>query len=142
VVVTLWPADRGLLDDAWAAAAASVGACWPPPADLPPERDVERSAQGLRALLDAAGLTGVETVDVRWSTSVDPESLWRGAVAGVAHFGQLVATRTDAERAIMKRAFDDWSAPRRDGDGRLVLPLYALLGSGRSGRPRPSRAQW
>lgn len=126
VAVTVWPEHRGVLDDLWSGV---VGAQWPPPTDLPPELDVERSPEGMAGLLARAGLDAVEARLVEYPVRVDPDRFWLGADGGLASIGRAIAGRPAGERARLKRVYDGLVAPLLDG-GELVLPTIAVLATG------------
>ncbi|TQF01183.1 methyltransferase domain-containing protein [Kitasatospora acidiphila] len=100
------------------------------PAHLPPvstEFDFPRTADGLAALLTAAGLREAATDTLHWTHRTTPQGWWDGAAAGVGYIGQLLLAQREQTRAEVRRHFDRISQEFTDPDGLLSLPHTALL---------------
>lgn len=128
VALTIWPAPpapgQTLIGRAIQAAGAQRPPHLPP---LPPEEDFTRTADGLTALLAAAGLRETTCETLCWNHRVSAEEWWGGPAAGVAFTGHLIQSQPPAVRARIKGFFDEFSAEFEDADGLLTLPHAALL---------------
>lgn len=100
------------------------------PAHLPPvsaEFDFPRTADGLAALLTAAGLREAATDVLHWTHRATPQGWWDGAAGGVGFIGQLLLAQREQTRAEVRRHFDRISQEFTDSEGLLSLPHTALL---------------
>lgn len=132
VATTIWPATPSarvtLLSDVVARARAIA----PPGQRLAPERDFPRTARGLADLFAGAGLSDVESREVRWTWTTPAESLWHGVTAGIAVVGRTYGGAPPEVRAAMRAAYDDLTGPMTGPDGLLHLPEKAILAIGRA----------
>ncbi|MFE6700093.1 class I SAM-dependent methyltransferase [Streptomyces sp. NPDC057718] len=99
---------------------------------LAPEDDFPRTPEGLAALLDAAGLLGVECSEVAWEHRCDPDTWWEGAERGIGAIGQVLNSRGAEGIAEARRAYDGLCTEFRTADGLLALPHVALLAWGKA----------
>ncbi|MFE9428151.1 class I SAM-dependent methyltransferase [Kitasatospora sp. NPDC006697] len=90
----------------------------------------DRTADGLRGLLEQAGWAGVDSGELAWTHREDPEVWWSGVARGVANIGLVVAGQTPEVRARIKSAYDRLAAERVAADGLIDLPAVAVLASG------------
>lgn len=122
VIVTTWSAAPTAL---WREVTARAGLVPASPARLDPDKDFERTADGLRRMLTEAGWHP-EVTELTWTWHVEPEALWQSVTGGVAGAGAFYATLADADRARFRTAFDDLTADRTDG-GRMPMTQTAAI---------------
>lgn len=122
VIVTTWSASPTAL---WSEVTARAGLTQVPATRLPPEKDFERTAEGLRRMLTEAGWQP-EVTELTWTWHVAAEALWRSVTGGVAGAGAFYATLADADRARFRSAFDDLTVDRADG-GRMPMTQTAAI---------------
>jgi SAM-dependent methyltransferase len=130
--LTVWAGGRQSGMELLGRACEAAGAV--PPDHLPrlaPEEDFGRTAEGLAALLAEAGLADVRCAEVVWEHRPSAEEWWSGAAAGIGTIGLIVTSQSPATVVRIRREYDRLAAEFADGEGRLVLPYTALLGSGR-----------
>jgi SAM-dependent methyltransferase len=130
VAVTIWPRRRTVLNGIWAGIVADAGAVTPPGTAVPPEHDIERSDEGLRAALESVGLGEVETTALEWDFAIAPGDLWAGVAAGAGTIGTVYRAQDDAVRRRLGDAYRVRTAELTARDGLLHLPTFALLGIG------------
>ena len=129
VAVTIWPSGQNAQSRLWAAVIEASGAVPPSSVRLPEAKDFPRTHDGLADLLTNAGLRDVEVCSLTWSHSADPDSLWRGAAAGVGGIGNTVTSQSPEVRARMKAEYDRLVHDLTE-NGRLRLDTEALLAVG------------
>jgi SAM-dependent methyltransferase len=129
VGVTVWPAPRPPLQALWDDVIEQSGVSRQPAA-LAAADDFPRTRDGLRELMQVAGLREVEAWTVEWDHRVDPEAWWAGAAAGLAGIGTVVARQNPAGVRRMKDAYDRLAAAHLDTSGRLCLRTAAVLAVG------------
>ncbi|WP_431679812.1 class I SAM-dependent methyltransferase [Kitasatospora sp. KL5] len=93
--------------------------------------DFERTPDGFAGLLEKAGWAEAGGRELRWTYTVAAEDYWRGAVGGIASFGQVVAAQSPEGVAEIKRHYDRLTAERAGADGLLAVPAVAVLAVGR-----------
>lgn len=93
--------------------------------------DFDRTAEGLRGLLEETGWGEVVSSELAWTHREDPEVWWSGPAGGVASIGLVVTGQTPQMVARIKSAYDRLAAERVAEDGLVDLPAVALLASGR-----------
>lgn len=130
VAVTIWPSGRNVQSRLWAAVLEDVGVTAPASVRLPPERDFPRTVPGLADLLDRGGLRDVEARLVGWTHHGEPDTLWRGAAAGIGGIGTTVRSQSSAVRDRMRAAHDRLVLAHLE-EGRLRLDTEAVLAVGR-----------
>jgi SAM-dependent methyltransferase len=130
VAVTIWPYPQPPLQRLWGDALAAAGV--PVPDDLPalePERDFQRTPEGLAGLL--AGAFGEVRVErVEWTHRADPEDWWSGPANGLGTLGLIMQRVGPAASDRIRAAYDELSTAFLAEGGLLALPTAALLGSG------------
>lgn len=129
VAVSIWPYPTSPLHQLFTDAVRAADPVLPPARRLPPELDFARTEDGLAALLRGAALTGVRASRVNWTHRVDPEVWWSGPTAGIASFGEILASQRPAGVARLKREYDRLSMPYLDA-GVLALPTSAVWAAG------------
>lgn len=122
------PAINGL----WADVIKSSGAATPTPELLPPDKDFDRTEQGLGELLTGAGLTRVAAATLTWEFRIDAEDLWAGPAGGVGGIGKIVTSQPLAIQSVMRREYERLISPMVR-NGQVVLPAVALLATGQAG---------
>jgi SAM-dependent methyltransferase len=130
VAVTIWPRVRTELNGLWGGIVRDAGASTPPGTALPPEEEIERTEDGLTALLAEAGLADARTRTLAWDFAIAPDELWTAVAAGVATIGTTYLAQDDATRPRMRDAYRERTAAMVHDDGLLHLPTWALLGTG------------
>ena len=98
---------NGLLDEA--------GAVRAPVPRLSPERDFDRSADGLAGILSEAGLAVTTAGTIAWQWRIAPDALWSG-LTSTGNFGVLWRAQSQDVQGRLRAAYDDLGAPWRDGD--------------------------
>ncbi|WP_406444814.1 methyltransferase domain-containing protein [Streptomyces sp. NBC_01613] len=130
VAVTVWGGGRNVGMELLGRACEAAGAV--APAYLPrldPDEDFERTADGVAGLLAGAGFGEVRCVGVGWAHRADVEEWWSGAAAGIGSMGRLVTSQAPETVVRIRREYERLAAEFTNGEGRLVLPCTALLGS-------------
>jgi SAM-dependent methyltransferase len=123
VVATIWPAVVPPQATMWNTLLDESGAVRPELPRLAPERDFERSPDGLGGVLADAGLDVVDVFPIEWDWRVRPDDLWAGMTT-VGNFGVAWRAQSEEVRARMRGAFPDVAASWRDGD-HLVFDVQA-----------------
>jgi SAM-dependent methyltransferase len=130
VAVTVWPHPASpaivLLTRAIRDCGAERGA-----PRLEPSEDFPRTEAGLRGLLGDAGLREPDCRLIDWRLTVEPREWWD--IASGASW--MRAFRASQEPALLTRVrdrFDELSSDYRGDDGRLSLPVAALLAHGKA----------
>jgi 2-polyprenyl-3-methyl-5-hydroxy-6-metoxy-1,4-benzoquinol methylase len=125
VAVTIWPAQA----PEWAAlvaAAFSAAEAVPIPSQrLSSELDFDRSVDGLRGIVTAAGLDPIVATELTWDWQISIDGLWGGIAGGVATAGQTYLAQTPAVRAAAEREFYQ-AAAGLGPDGMLTLSSTAV----------------
>lgn len=105
---------------------------------LAAELDFERSADGLAALLTAAGLVEVAASELRFPWRITPAALWTGLAGGVGVVGRTYLAQPPEARARLRAAYDAVVGERlaeQVGEGgsaeELVLDEVAVVAAGR-----------
>lgn len=129
IAVTIWPAGQNAQSRLWAKVIEAGSAVPPPSVRLPENKDFPRTLAGLTDLLAHAGLRDVRARSLRWTHRAEPDSLWRGAAAGIGGIGKTVASQTPEVRAKMKAEYDRLAVGLTE-HGRLRLDTEALLAVG------------
>ena len=125
VVATVWPAYAPQQATLWNTLLDESGAVRPELPRLAPERDFERSPDGLGGVLSEAGLEVVDVGTTEWDWHVRPEHFWAG-VTTVGNFGVAWRAQSPEVRARMHDAFPDVAGPWRQDD-HLVFPVRAAF---------------
>lgn len=97
---------NGLLDE--------VGAVRAPVPRLSPERDFDRSAEGLAGILSETGLAVTTAGTIPWQWRIGPDALWSG-LTSVGNFGVLWRAQSEDVQDRLRAAYDALGAPWRDG---------------------------
>lgn len=129
VRTTIWdglPTAQGQLFRAVMEASGSIDPRVP---SLPPDRDFERSVEGLSALLGDAGCGRVSGRTLAWEWRVTPDDLWAAPTGGVAGVGAVWRAQVPGVQARMRTEFDRLRLPLMDRE-HLVLPASAILVTG------------
>jgi SAM-dependent methyltransferase len=135
VIVTIWPQppSRGvaLLTRAIRDCGAERGG-----ARLAPQDEFPRDEGGLRGLVAAAGLRGAACKSVDWQLVVDPAEWW-GIASGASWMPEFKAHHSARFLGRVRHRFEHLSREFITLDGRLAVPIRALLATGQA-RPSPS----
>ena len=106
VRATIWgttPPPQALL---WNGLLDVAGAVRPPMPRLLPDKDYDRSPDGLAGLLVEAGLAVTHAGTASWRWHVAGDDLWAGLTA-VGNFGVLWRAQTDEVQDRLRAAYDD-----------------------------------
>nr|WP_221379823.1 class I SAM-dependent methyltransferase [Actinoplanes polyasparticus] len=131
IAVTAWPSPPPTAQHLWGDVFDAAGA--ERPAGMPrldPGNDFPRTEEGVAALLEGAGLTGVSCITLSWILHVDPDDWWAGPAAGLSTAGLILEHQPPSVVDEVRAAFDQVTAPFRGDDGLLALPATALLAAG------------
>lgn len=128
VAVTAWPQPPS---PAIALLTRAVRDCG---ADRPAHRveaseDFPRTEYGLRGLLGDAGLRDPACRRIDWRLTVEPRAWW-GIACGASWMRAFRATQEPALLDEVRDRFNELSSDYRADDGRLCLPVTALLALG------------
>lgn len=129
VLFTVWPSGPTAQAELFAGVLSDAGVTIPPSDTLPPHLDFERSARGVVALCDDAGLDDASVTEVAISWRIHPDDFWRGLEAGIGVLGRTLRAQPDEVRARLRASYDDLGRALLDGD-ELVFPATALLAEG------------
>ena len=127
LALSTWPSQHGI-QQLWNDVVAQSGAVIPPGADRSAKPDgYQRSLEGVRSLLEEAGIR----IDRLWLHElvhvVDADLWWSGPSRGVAWIGQIYRAQSEAGAAAMEQAYRRLSAVYLGSDGRLHLPTSAIM---------------
>ena len=128
VAVTAWPQPPSPAIALLTRAIRDCGADRPAHR-LEPSEDFPRTEAGLRGLLGDAGLRDPACRRIDWRLAVEPRAWWDIA-SGASWMRTFLASQ---ERALLDKVrdrFDELSSGYRADDGRLCLPVTALLAQG------------
>ncbi|MFJ4045038.1 class I SAM-dependent methyltransferase [Microbacterium sp. NPDC089987] len=128
VIVTTWSASPTAL---WGDVIERAGLTPASGTRLPAEKDFERTADGLAAMLIDAGWNP-EVAELTWTWDAEPDALWRSVAGGVAGAGAYYATLSDAHRARFRAAFEELVDERGEG-GRMPMTQTAAIAVERVG---------
>ena len=128
LALTIWGAGPSVMKTLWDDVISSSGAVPPTAERLPADKDFPRTADGLRDLVAAAGLTAVQVRTVEWRVRIDADRFWSGPATGLAGIGSVVTAQSPQMQARMKREYDRLVQALLV-DGQLELPSWALLAS-------------
>lgn len=87
---------------------------------LPADREFDRTAEGVAAMLTEAGWREVSSTEQTWIWQVSPEDLWTSAEGGVASAGQYYRALDRPQRARFRSGFDAACAAHARGE---LIPL-------------------
>jgi SAM-dependent methyltransferase len=98
---------------------------------LEPFEDFARTEAGLRGLLGEAGLRDPACRWIDWRLTAEPGEWW-GIASGVSWMREFRAGHDPVLLSKVRDRFDQLSADYRGEDGRLCLPVAALLVQGQA----------
>jgi SAM-dependent methyltransferase len=131
VAVTVWPKLLPL-QQVWEQILTAGGLELPSTVPgVAPDKDFQRSADGVVDLLLRAGLTDVSCQSITWTYEVDAEDCWTGPASGIGTIGYLLTSLPPDAVERIRRRFDEFMSAYRTPRGLLALPAAALLASGR-----------
>ncbi len=116
---------NGLLDE--------VGAVRAPVPRLPPERDFDRSAEGLAGILSETGLAVTTAGTNAWQWRIAPDALWSG-LTSVGNFGVLWRAQSEDVQDRLRAAYDLLGEPWREGsdpDSEFVFDVACVVAEAR-----------
>ena len=137
LALTLWAGAPSPMNQLWDDVLAAAAVDPPVSRTLPSDRDVERTAAGLRGVLAGVGLADIAVRELSWVFRIDADDLWRGVSGGVATIGQTYRTQPVPVQNRMHEAYLRLTQERYPG-GELQLPSCALLGTAVVPAARPS----
>jgi SAM-dependent methyltransferase len=130
VAVTAWPQPPSPAIAVLTRAIRDCGA-GRPAHRLEPSEDFPRTEAGLRGLLVEAGLRDPACRLIDWRIVAEPAEWW-GIASGVSWMREFRAGHDPVLLSKVRDRFDELSADFRGGDGRLYLPVAALLAQGQA----------
>lgn len=129
VGLTVWPSRPPGWSALVSEAFADAGVVRLPSQHLAPHLDFERSAAGLRRLVEGSGLTCVVAEELTWTWEVTVDDLWAGIAGGVATVGRTYLAQSPEVRAAAERALRR-IAGRHAVEGVLRLEAVAAYAVG------------
>ncbi len=132
LAASVWPGGPGprarLLSETFDRAGVAI----PAGERLPQALDFERSAAGLAAVFDEAGLREIEAREVSWTWRVTPARLWSGVTAGIGVHGRVYGAQPSDVRDSLADSFARSSEALASG-GELRLAETAVVAVGVAG---------
>jgi SAM-dependent methyltransferase len=128
VAVTIWTGVVGPMNQLWNDVMAAASVTPSEARTLPPDRDFERTTEGLAGLMSEAGLDDVVVREVSWLFGIPADDLWRAVQRGVATIGQTYRAQQPRVQRKMREAYARLTHARYP-DGALRFPSSALLAS-------------
>lgn len=130
VAVTIWPHPQS---PAIAMLTRAIRDCGlnRPSQSLAPADDFPRTEAGLRGLLAAAGLGNSTCRLIRWQLGARPDEWWEIA-SGASWVRTFKASHEPELLDKVKNKFDQFSREYLGDNGRLSLPIAALLARGQA----------
>lgn len=132
IAFTVWPYPLPMLQRLWGDVSEALGL--PAPATPLPrvaaEVNFSRTPDGLRGLLERAGLVELSCQEVAWTHHADPEDWWAAPASGMGSLGKVLATLPPSGVAEARAHYERLTAGHRTADGRLALPTGCLIASG------------
>jgi ubiquinone/menaquinone biosynthesis C-methylase UbiE len=129
LALTAWPEPGSTSGRAHAIvneAMEKAGVAWPADVPYPPfHRYAEPDP--FAALVAAAGFADAKVDEIGWEHVVDPEDWWAGPMAGVGATGYVLTRQRPATIARVRAEYDQITAGYATADGRMALPVRALL---------------
>jgi SAM-dependent methyltransferase len=130
VAVTAWPQQPSPAIALLTRAIRDCGADRPAHR-LEPSEDFPRTEAGLRGLLGDAGLRDPACQLINWRLMAEPGEWW-GIASGASWMREFSASQEPALLSKVRDRFDELSSDYRGEDGRLCLPVAALLARGKA----------
>ncbi|HET9655440.1 MAG TPA: methyltransferase domain-containing protein [Kineosporiaceae bacterium] len=124
VAATVWTDQPTAQAQLFSQALAAADAVAVPGLCSAPDRDFERSVDGLAEVLRQAGLVPRVCRELAWDWDVSWESLWAGIAAGVASIGTTYLAQTDTVRRRVENEMRHM-AHALEVDGLVHLPSKA-----------------
>jgi len=98
---------------------------------LAPQEEFPRTEAGLRGLVEAADLHEATCQSIDWQVVVDPADWW-GIASGVSWMREFRAHHSPQLLDRVRHRFEQLSREFSTADGKLALPITALLATGRA----------
>jgi SAM-dependent methyltransferase len=130
VAITLWPQPAPPAIALLTRAIRDCGAARPA-RRLEPSEDFPRTEAGLRDLLGGAGLREPACRLIGWRLTVEPRQWW-GIASGASWVRAFTKSQEPALLSKIRDRFNELSSDYRGEDGRLCLPVTALLAHGKA----------
>jgi SAM-dependent methyltransferase len=130
VAFTIWPRRRTVLNGLWSGVVADAGAVSPPGTAVDAGHDIDRSEEGLAALLDDLGLRRPRVESLEWDFVIEPAALWSGVDGGAGTIGTTFRAQDRQGRDRMRAAYLARTKELTADDGLLHLPSSGLLAIG------------
>jgi SAM-dependent methyltransferase len=130
VAITIWPNPAS---PAIALLTRAIGDCGAVRSvrRLEPSEDFARTEAGLRGLLGDAGLREPACRLIDWRLTVEPDQWW-GIASGASWVRAFTKSQDPALLSEVRGRFNELSSDYRTEDGRLCLPVTALLAHGKA----------
>lgn len=128
-VITIWPSSMSSMNVLWNDVIEQSEAVRPDGLRLPPEKDFERSVDGLQVLMAECGFVSVIAHEVSWSFDITPADLWQSVVAGIAVLGTTYKAQERDTQLRMEDTFIRLTS-QLETKGELHLPSKAILSVG------------
>jgi SAM-dependent methyltransferase len=130
VAITIWPNPTS---PAIALLTRAIGDCGAVRSvrRLEPSEDFARNEAGLRGLLGDAGLREPACRLIDWRLTVEPDQWW-GIASGASWVRAFTKSQDPALLSEVRDRFNELSSDYRTEDGRLCLPVTALLAHGKA----------
>jgi SAM-dependent methyltransferase len=96
---------------------------------LEPSEEFPRTEAGLRGLLGDAGLREPACRLIDWRLTIEPRQWW-GIASGASWMREFTKSQEPALLSKVRDRFNELSSDYRSEDGRLCLPVRALLAHG------------
>jgi SAM-dependent methyltransferase len=130
VAVTAWPQPPSPAIALLTRAIRDCGADRPAH-QLEPSEEFPRTEAGLRDLLGDAGLRDPACQLINWRLMAEPREWW-GIASGASWMRAFRARQGPALLSKVQERFNELSSDYRGEDGRLCLPVAALLAQGKA----------
>ena len=129
VVATIWPSELSQMNALWKHVIEATDVDVPPGSRLAPDKDFERTVDGLAGLFAAAGLADVTSARVDWEFTIGPDQLWLAPEAGIATIGKTYRAQSAEIQNRMHRAFSERTEELSE-DGLLHFAATAIMATG------------
>jgi SAM-dependent methyltransferase len=130
LAITIWPQPASPAITLLTRAIRDCGAARPAQR-LEPSEDFPRTEAGLRGLLGDAGLREPACRLIDWRLTVEPRQWW-GIASGASWMRAFTESQEPALLSEVRDRFNELSSDYRGEDGRLCLPVTALLAHGKA----------
>ena len=131
VAVSVWPRLQAPLQSLWQEVMDAAGLVRPAAVpSVAPDKNFDRTVDGLAGLLRRAGLVQVTSDAHAWRHRADIDEWWLGPANGLGALGVAMSGHDPETVARVRRQYDALAARYLVGSGQLELPVAALIASG------------